>query len=71
MGLVNSGAVNGGDVVEVSAQEFEMIAAKTKETESVQVADAIDEAEASIRSAVPIARVIYLEPDIDRAGKVA
>jgi cation diffusion facilitator family transporter len=38
---------------------------------AVQVADAIDEAEASIRSAVPIARVIYLEPDIDRAGKVA
>ena len=26
----------------------------------------IDEAEARIRAAVPIARVIYLEPDIDR-----
>jgi cation diffusion facilitator family transporter len=33
---------------------------------AVQIADAIDEAEASIRTAVPIARVIYLEPDIDR-----
>ncbi len=35
---------------------------------AVQVARAIDEAEARIRAAVPIARVIYLEPDIDREG---
>ena len=32
------------------------------------VARSIDDAEARIRAAVPIARVIYLEPDIDRAG---
>jgi cation diffusion facilitator family transporter len=32
----------------------------------VDVANAIDEVEASIREAVPIARVIYLEPDIYR-----
>ncbi|GHF74374.1 transporter [Streptomyces mashuensis] len=31
---------------------------------AAQVAQAIDEAEARIRTAVPIARVIYLEPDI-------
>lgn len=31
------------------------------------VAAAIDDAEARIREAVPIARVIYIEPDIDRA----
>lgn len=31
------------------------------------VAVAIDEAERRVRAAVPIARVIYLEPDIDRA----
>jgi cation diffusion facilitator family transporter len=32
------------------------------------VATAIDEAERRVRQAVPIARVIYLEPDIDRAA---
>jgi len=32
------------------------------------VAEAIDEAETRVRSAVPIARMIYLEPDIDRGG---
>lgn len=31
------------------------------------IADAIDAAERRVREAVPIARVIYLEPDIDRA----
>ncbi|MCA4134671.1 cation diffusion facilitator family transporter [Arthrobacter sp. M4] len=31
-----------------------------------EIARAIDEAEARIRAAVPIARVIYLEPDIER-----
>lgn len=35
---------------------------------AVDVAAAIDEAERRVREAVPIARVIYLEPDIDRAG---
>jgi len=33
---------------------------------AAQLADAINATEARIRSAVPIARVIYLEPDIDR-----
>ncbi|MEO6884839.1 MAG: cation diffusion facilitator family transporter [Jatrophihabitantaceae bacterium] len=33
----------------------------------VDVASAIDEAEARVREAVPTARVIYLEPDLDRA----
>jgi len=32
------------------------------------VARAIDDAERRVRAAVPIARVIYLEPDIYRAG---
>jgi len=32
-----------------------------------QVAAAIDEAEARIRAAVPVARMIYLEPDLDRS----
>lgn len=31
-----------------------------------QIAEAIDEAECRVRHAVPIARVIYLEPDVDR-----
>src|SRR5204862_4557886 len=35
---------------------------------AAHVARMIDEAEARIRAAVPIARVIYLEPDIDREG---
>ena len=35
---------------------------------AVEVARAIDDAESRIREAVPIARVIYLEPDIDRSG---
>jgi cation diffusion facilitator family transporter len=34
---------------------------------ATEVARAIDAAEARVRSAVPIARVIYLEPDIDTA----
>lgn len=33
---------------------------------AADVAEVIDAAEANIRAAVPIARVIYLEPDIDR-----
>ncbi|MFD9413016.1 cation diffusion facilitator family transporter [Streptomyces sp. NPDC059989] len=35
---------------------------------ATEVADAINAAEARIRAAVPIARVIYLEPDIYRPG---
>lgn len=35
------------------------------------VATAIDEAEGRVRAAVPIARVIYLEPDLDRAAAPA
>jgi hypothetical protein len=34
---------------------------------AAEVADAIDAAERRIREAEPIARVIYLEPDIYRA----
>ena len=33
-----------------------------------QVAEAIDEAEARIRKVAPVARVIYLEPDLDRSA---
>lgn len=33
-----------------------------------EVATAIDDAEARIRAAAPVARVIYLEPDLDRAA---
>jgi divalent metal cation (Fe/Co/Zn/Cd) transporter len=33
---------------------------------ATEIAGAIDDAEARIREAVPIARVIYIEPDIDR-----
>jgi divalent metal cation (Fe/Co/Zn/Cd) transporter len=36
---------------------------------ATEVARAIDAAEARVRDAVPIARVIYLEPDIDTAGR--
>jgi cation diffusion facilitator family transporter len=49
-----------------------LVAAKVavaRDATAVQIADAIDEAEASIRMAVPIARVIYLEPDIDRGAR--
>ncbi|MFT4043018.1 MAG: cation diffusion facilitator family transporter [Gordonia sp. (in: high G+C Gram-positive bacteria)] len=37
-------------------------------TDVTSVAEAIDAAEVRIRAAVPQARVIYLEPDIDRGG---
>ena len=36
-----------------------------------EAADAIDAAEARVRSAVPIARVIYLEPDLFSAAEAA
>lgn len=36
-------------------------------TDLATVASAIDQAEAAIRSAVPIARLIYIEPDLDRS----
>jgi cation diffusion facilitator family transporter len=35
---------------------------------TAEVAGAIDEAEARVRAAVPAARMIYLEPDLDRAA---
>ncbi|MFG3101501.1 cation diffusion facilitator family transporter [Streptomyces sp. NPDC048182] len=46
------------------------IAVRHDET-AAEVAAAIDAAEARIREAVPIARVIYLEPDIYRASEAA
>lgn len=33
---------------------------------AVEIAEAINAAETSVRAKVPVARVIYLEPDIDR-----
>ena len=35
-----------------------------------ELAAAIDETEAQVRQAVPMARVIYLEPDVHRDGSV-
>ncbi|AXE26608.1 cation transporter [Streptomyces globosus] len=46
------------------------IAVRHDET-AARVAEAIDAAEARIREAVPIARVIYLEPDIYKAAEAA
>ena len=46
------------------AAKIEVDAAET----AVQVAAAIDAAEARVRSAVPIAKFIYLEPDLRRAA---
>ena len=46
-----------------------LVAAKIgvrREVTAAEVAEGIDAIEARIRSAVPIARVIYLEPDIKR-----
>ena len=48
-----------------------LVAAKVELAGSLsvrEVADAIDAAEARVRSAVPIARVIYLEPDLFSPG---
>jgi hypothetical protein len=44
------------------AAKISMGASETGE----QIAQGIDDAEQRIRAAVPIARVIYLEPDIER-----
>ena len=38
-------------------------------TTAAEIADAIDAAEDRIRAAVPIARVIYIEPDIFRVPR--
>jgi hypothetical protein len=38
------------------------------DVELATLAAVIDDAEARIRAAVPAARVIYLEPDLDRAS---
>lgn len=46
-----------------------MLAAKIgikRDSSGSEIASAIDAAEAAVRSAVPVARVIYLEPDIPR-----
>ncbi len=46
-----------------------LVAAKiavTAAMSTAEVAAAIDEAESRIRAAVPAARIIYLEPDLDR-----
>ncbi|MFG1942038.1 cation diffusion facilitator family transporter [Nonomuraea sp. NPDC048826] len=46
-----------------------LVAAKiavTRSDTAPEIAEGIDEAERRIREAVPIARVIYLEPDLDR-----
>lgn len=48
-----------------------LVAAKIAVSRSAtgeQIATAIDDCEARIRAAVPIARVIYLEPDLDRSA---
>ncbi len=50
-----------------------LVAAKVEFTETLtspQVAAAIDEAEASIREAIPIASRIYIEPAVWREGHV-
>jgi divalent metal cation (Fe/Co/Zn/Cd) transporter len=47
-----------------------LVAAKIALTSGLPVEDvarAIDAAEARVREAVPVARMIYLEPDLDRA----
>jgi cation diffusion facilitator family transporter len=48
------------------AAKIEVAAATT----AAHVAEAIDAAEQRVRAAVPIARVIYLEPDVRRAASV-
>jgi cation diffusion facilitator family transporter len=51
-----------------------LVAAKLELAESLstrEIAEAIDAAEGRIRSAVPIARVIYLEPDLYRSEEAA
>jgi cation diffusion facilitator family transporter len=48
-----------------------MVAAKVavpKTTKATEIAKAIDEIERAVREAVPVARVIYIEPDIYVAG---
>lgn len=48
-----------------------LVAAKIAVSSSLStevVAEAIDNAEARLRSAVPEARLVYLEPDLDRSG---
>lgn len=48
-----------------------MVAAKiaiTPSAELPRVAATIDAAERRVRAAVPIAQVIYLEPDLDRSA---
>ena len=51
----------GPDEISVAAK-----IAVQQSTSATEVAAAIDAAEARVRERVPLARVIYLEPDIDR-----
>ncbi|MBB3678699.1 cation diffusion facilitator family transporter [Modestobacter versicolor] len=70
----------GGDVASVIHMRTQhlgpeelLVAAKIEvhhDDTAAAVARAIDEAEARVRAAVPIARVIYLEPDLRRPGTV-
>ena len=51
-----------------------LVAAKIALTSGLpveEVARAIDDAEARVRAVVPEARVIYLEPDLDRTASVS
>ncbi len=51
-----------------------MVAAKLAvpgQVSTADLADAIDAAELRVRTAVPAARVIYLEPDLDRVFPAA
>lgn len=71
-------ALTGGDVERVIHVKTQyvgpdelLVAAKIAvrgSRSTAEVADAIDEAEARVRAAVPAARMIYLEPDLDRAA---
>ena len=48
-----------------------LVAAKVAVSASLtgsQIAEAIDGAERRVREAVPVARVIYIEPDLDRGS---
>jgi divalent metal cation (Fe/Co/Zn/Cd) transporter len=54
---------------EVIAKNDSQVAAKIALTPGLPVEDvarAIDDAEARVRAAVPAARMIYLEPDLER-----
>ncbi|MDH6136952.1 cation diffusion facilitator family transporter [Kitasatospora sp. MAA4] len=78
---IRAALVDGGSVTEVIhmrtlhvGPEELLVAAKIgvrHDDTAARVAQAIDEAEARVRAAVPIARAIYLEPDVYSAEKAA